>query len=1264
MIVEQPGGPRDPLRQAIDIHTRADEAACLAALLGRLELDPAALERIDATARGLVTEVRGARHRPGGIDAFLQEYGLSTQEGVMLMCIAEALLRVPDNATQERLIRDKIAPADWDRHLGHSRSLFVNASTLALMLTGRVVGLRRFAGTSPGALVGRLVARLGEPVVREAVGQAMKILGRQFVMGRTIDEALERARAMEARGYGYSYDMLGEAARTAADAERYFQAYRTAIAAIGEAAGGRGPVDGPGISIKLSALHPRYEPAQRTRVMDELLPRLEALARAAAAADIGLNIDAEEADRLDLSLDLIEAVSAHPDLAGWDGFGVVVQAYQKRAPFVLDWLEDMARRHRRRLMVRLVKGAYWDSEIKRAQELGLDGYPVFTRKPSTDVSYLACARQMLGKEQLFYPQFATHNAHTIAAVLEFAGPARGFEFQRLHGMGEALYREIVEEDRYGVSCRIYAPVGRHEDLLAYLVRRLLENGANSSFVNRLQDDRLPIDEIIADPIAEVRARGGRPHPRIPQPRAITWPERATAKGLDLASPGTHEELREAMLAAEALPWQAGPIVEGTMARDGLRPVHSPADGKRTIGEARDTSPAELDRALAVAERGATGWAAVPVDERSRCLERAAELMEERLPTLMTIAVREAGKTIPDALAEVREAVDFLRYYAARARIDMGRPLRLRGAAAGREVELKGGGVFACISPWNFPLAIFTGQIAAALAAGNAVLAKPAEQTPLIAAAGTAILLESGIPPAALQLLPGDGPSVGAPLVADPRIAGVCFTGSTEVARSISRALAGRGGPPAVLVAETGGLNAMIVDSTALPEQVTRDVLVSAFQSAGQRCSALRLLCLQTDIAEPMLEMIAGAMDELQVGDPALLATDIGPVIDAEARSMLEAHKKRMLGEARPIKRLKPGPGTGAGTFVLPAAFEIDWIDRLGREVFGPILHVVRFRAEDLDRLVGAINASGYGLTMGLHTRIDATRDRVAARARVGNIYVNRNQIGALVGIQPFGGMGLSGTGPKAGGPGYLARFMREAPDAASEPPKVSPGLSRASIEAAFAAPEPEPAGLEARARALEAVAAKLGEPAAATLRFLAAEARDLLDEPTMLPGPTGEDDSLAYEPRGTFACVAADPAALAGQLAAALVTGNRVIAVGPAAPEIARAFRSAGLPAGLVVPIEGGEDATLEDLARDRRIDGLALAGPAELGCRLAAALAEAEGPIRPLVPWSPQAGAFGAPSPGSPHFLHRFLTEKTVSVDTTASGGNASLLALGGEAG
>ena len=792
MIFSDPPAALDPLRQAIDDHYRADEASCVTALLDQLALDDEARRRIDGVARDLVTVVRGQRHRPGGIDAFLQEYGLSTQEGVMLMCIAEALLRVPDNDTQERLIRDKIALADWDKHLGHSRSLFVNASTVALMLTGRVVGLGRFKGSSAGALVGRLVARLGEPVVREAVGQAMKILGRQFVMGRTIDGALDRAKAMEAKGYGYSYDMLGEAARTAKDAERYFNAYKSAIGRIGEAAAKRGPEQGPGISVKLSALHPRYELAQQARVMDELLPRLQALARLAAGHDIGFNIDAEEADRLDLSLELIEAVANDPALGDWRGFGIVVQAYQKRAPFVIDWLEDLARRSGRRLMIRLVKGAYWDSEIKRAQELALDGYPVFTRKPSTDVSYLACAKKLLHKEQLFYPQFATHNAHTIAAVLEFAGNSRAFEFQRLHGMGEVLYQAIVESDRFGVGCRIYAPVGQHEDLLAYLVRRLLENGANSSFVNRLQDDRLPIEEIIEDPIGTARAYHGRPHPRIPAARQITMPEREAGRGLDLSSPGTLATLRETMLGGRGRRLagrshhrrphghrraRAAPLAQRP------RPDHRPRP--------RDTTPDEIERALDLAEQAAAAWAATPVDDRAACLERAADLMEQRLPRLMAICTAEAGKTLADGVAEVREAVDFCRYYAARARADMGRPIPLRGAHAGQSIELTGGGVFVCISPWNFPLAIFMGQITAALAAGNAVIAKPAEQAPLIAAAGAAILHEAGIPPDVLHLLPGDGAKVGAALVADQRIAGVCFTGSTEVARAINRQLARR-----------------------------------------------------------------------------------------------------------------------------------------------------------------------------------------------------------------------------------------------------------------------------------------------------------------------------------------------------------------------------------------------------------------------------------------------------------------------------------------
>jgi len=1263
MIFEQAPAEPTPLRAAIDAHYRADETECVRALLAELQLDPEAQGRIDATARSLVESVRGQRHRSGGIDAFLQEYGLSTHEGVMLMCIAEALLRVPDNDTQERLIRDKLAPADWDKHFGHSRSLFVNASTLALMLTGRVVGLGRLpVASSPGAVIGRLVARLGEPVVREAVGQAMKILGRQFVMGRTIESALERAKGAEAKGYTYSYDMLGEAARTAADAERYFDAYQTAIARIGAAAGGRGPVEGPGISVKLSALHPRFELAQKGRVMDELLPRLEALAQQAAEHDIGFNLDAEEADRLDLFLDLVEAVASNPKLRGWDGFGFVVQSYLKRAPFVIDWLLDLARRSERRLMVRLVKGAYWDSEIKRAQEQALDGYPVFTRKASTDVSFLACAKKLLHQD-LVYPQFATHNAQTIASVLEYAGNSRAFEFQRLHGMGEALYQAIVEDGRFGVGCRIYAPVGQHEDLLAYLVRRLLENGSNSSFVNRLQDDRLPIDEIIEDPIVRTRASGGRPHPKIPPPRHILMPERPMARGLDLTSPGTLAALRERMIEADGRTATAGPIIAGKEVVDDLRPVRSPADRERIVGESRDATADEIERALALAEKASGAWAARPVDERAACLERAADLMEARIAELMTLCTREAGKTLADGVAEVREAVDFCRYYAARARAEMGRPLTLRGPHAGETVELEGGGVFVCISPWNFPLAIFTGQITAALVAGNAVIAKPAEQTSLIAAAGTRILHEAGVPEDVLHLLPGDGATVGAALVADRRIAGVCFTGSTEVARLINRQLAERTDRIPVLVAETGGLNAMIVDSTALPEQVTRDVLISAFQSAGQRCSALRVLFLQSDVADRMLDMIEGAMDELVVGDPALLSTDVGPVIDAEAEAMLDAHKKRMLGEARLIKASRLGPGTSRGSFVAPAAFELEQLDQLEREVFGPILHVVRYKADELDDVVEQINATGYGLTLGIHTRIDETWQRVAARARVGNIYVNRNQIGALVGIQPFGGMGLSGTGPKAGGPHYLHRFvaMRNGSETAWSltETRIDLGAVAAAVHKALRRDVPD---LETRARILEQVATSTGGAAADYLRFFAAEAPDLLDAALPLPGPTGERDQLGLERRGIFACIAEDGDVLTAQTAAAFVTGNRVLVIGPEARSVVARFKAAGLEDGVLGAILPVGSDSLDDLAASPAIDGIAIAAPTATIARIAEALAATDGPIRPIIPWSPKGNGIGSTAAGTPHYLHRFLTEKTISNDTTASGGNASLLAIGGE--
>jgi len=1027
LVFASPPPPEAPLRAAIRDAHRLDETEADARILAAAEIPADSRDRIAATARRLVVAVRRERLGRGGLDAFLQEYALSSPEGVALMCLAEALLRIPDSETVDRLIRDKIASADWQRHLGHSGSLFVNASTWALMLTGRLLRSESPGGDADlGSILRRFIARSGEPVWRQAVTAAMRILADQFIMGRTIEEALGRARGAERHGYRHSFDMLGEAARTMEDAERYHGAYRRAIAAIGKAASGRAIEAAPGISVKLSALHPRYEMAQRERVMRELLPSLLALARDARALGIGFTIDAEEADRLELSLDLIEALALAPDLAGWDGLGLALQAYQTRALAVVDWLGELASRARRRLMLRLVKGAYWDSEIKRAQERGLESYPVFTRKVATDVSYLACARRMLDAGAAFYPQFATHNAHTLAAILELAGERVDWEFQRLHGMGEALYGEIVGPDKMDRPCRVYAPVGSHEDLLAYLVRRLLENGANTSFVNRIVDEREPIDDIVADPIAQLARLPAKPHPRIPLPRDLFQPVRRNSQGLDLAEPRVLGVLRGELGEALRRPCHAGPIVGGIELAVSGDPVWDPSDRRRRVGTVANAPPQAVEEALARAVRAAPSWNHTPAEARAAALEHAADLYERDRAKLMALIIREGGRTIPAALSEVREAADFLRYYAARARADFAIPERLPGPTGERnELALHGRGVFACISPWNFPLAIFTGQIAAALAAGNAVIAKPAEQTPLVAAAAVRLLLSAGIPADALHLLPGPGESIGGALVADPRIAGIAFTGSTETARAIALALAQRSGPIVPLIAETGGQNAMIVDSSALAEQVIADVVMSAFDSAGQRCSALRLLYLQEDIADRILAMLGGAMAELQIGDPALLATDIGPVIDNEARQALERHAARMAREGRLIHKCRLPPGTGHGSFFAPRAFEIDSASRLEREVFGPILHVIRWPADRFDAVLDEIAATGYALTLGIHSRIDDTARHILDRLGIGNSYVNRNMIGAVVGAQPFGGERLSGTGPKAGGPRYLHRFATE-----------------------------------------------------------------------------------------------------------------------------------------------------------------------------------------------------------------------------------------------
>ncbi len=962
----------DPSHAPLHRMAATEESVLVEALAAAIPLAPPQRDRIMAAARTLVEGAR--RHRPhlADLDGFLAEYGLATREGVVLMCLAEALLRIPDTETVDRLIRDKIGSAHWEEHLGHSPSAFVNASTWALMLGGRLLHGDEI---SPHGLM----ERLGETVVRQALIAAMGILGRQFVMGRTIAEALDHSRGWEAKGYGHSYDMLGEAARTKAAAKAYLAAYAGAIAAVGKASGGRGPVDGSGISVKLSALHPRYEMAQRQRVLAELTPRLIELCRLAKSVNIGLTVDAEEIDRLDLSLDVIAATLADPSLAGWDGFGLAVQAYQKRAKPLIGWLVELARGQNRRLMVRLVKGAYWDGEIKRAQERGLgSGFPVFTRKSATDISYLACAAGLLAAGDAVYPQFATHNAHTMAAVRELAGSRTDWEFQRLHGMGEALYYQIVPH----IACRTYAPVGSHEDLLPYLVRRLLENGANTSFVNRLADASLPPEQVVADPLT-VSAKPSS----IALPRALFAPRR-NSTGLDLANPLVLAALDMALDVAERQPI----------------PVMAEADMAAAMADATAAFPA---------------WDRLGGDGRAAMLEGAADLFEAARPDLMRLAIREAGKTIPDAVAEIREAVDFLRFYAAEARKHYSTPTRLPGPVGEvNELTLHGRGVFACISPWNFPLAIFTGQVAAALAAGNTVLAKPAEQTPLMAAEAVRLLHLAGIPPQVLHLLPG-GPEMGEALVAHPAIAGVAFTGSTETAHAIHRRLAAKDGPIVPLIAETGGINAMIVDSSALTEQVVGDIIDSAFRSAGQRCSALRVLFIQREAWSRLEPMLAGAVAELAVGDPGLLATDIGPVIDAEALARLNVHADNLDRCGRLVARASCPPD---GLFFAPRAYEIKDMAPLEREVFGPLLHVIAWDSSALDQVIAAVNATGFGLTLGIHSRIDSVIRHIADRVRVGNVYVNRSMIGAVVGSQPFGGLGLSGTGPKAGGPHALPRY--------------------------------------------------------------------------------------------------------------------------------------------------------------------------------------------------------------------------------------------------
>ena len=1220
------GGDADGLnamRGLIRDNTLAPEADLAPRLVSLISLPQAARDRAQARAADFVEMARANAARSGLIDKFLQEYGLSTAEGVTLMRLAEALLRTPDATTANALIEDKIEAGDWAAHKGKSPFPLVNFSTRALMLTAAWLDdkeakdpLRRMAKATKDAL-----DRLGEPVIRASVAQAMRVMGEHFVLGETIDEAMKRGRRFEENGYRFSFDMLGEAAHTADDAERYFRDYETAIRAIAKHSTSDRVADNPGISVKLSALHPRYEYGKKDRVLEELGARAATLARQAKVANMGFNIDAEEADRLDLSLDIIAQLMRDPSLAGWRGFGVVVQAYQRRATFALDWLAAFARETGHRVMVRLVKGAYWDAEIKRAQVMGLESYPVYTRKILTDLSYIACARKILSSTDVFYPQFATHNALTATTVMEMAGAYEDYEFQRLHGMGEALHDSLIEN---GARSRIYAPVGGHKELLPYLVRRLLENGANSSFVNQLIDPELSIDDIVADPLEEVAALSEIANPNIPAPRDHLG-GRLAAKGWDETDPDTVRQLSASLPSVERL-WRAAPLVNGRTIDRTETAARSPAFEDRQIGTVANGAVEDIDAACSAAAVFAPAWKDTPAEQRADLLREAAANLEDRGAFFMTIAVLEAGKTWPDAIAEVREAVDFLRYYADEAETLDGEPL----------------GVVACISPWNFPLAIFLGQVSAALAAGNCVVCKPAEQTPIIAYEAVKLLHEAGVPAAALHFIPGDGSTVGATIIADKRVNGVVFTGSTATAKAIKKTLVQTGRHDASLIAETGGINAMIIDSTALLEQAVADTVASAFQSAGQRCSACRVVCVQEDVFDRFEEMLAGAIAELRVGDPGKFKTDVGPVIDVEAKENIGRHLARLDSEARLIARA-PDIADADGTFIRPAAYEISAISDLKQEIFGPVLHVLRYSADRLIELVDSINALGYGLTMGVHTRVDETMDAIARRARIGNVYVNRNQIGAVVGVQPFGGEGLSGTGPKAGGPHYLHALVKR--EMSTEKKQILPGDDGMGDEATSFLEQAQ----ETYAQWLRSDRPTIIKNVLASLETISDKARQtilsiaaLAARNEELPGPTGEANTLKLRGRGVALCLG-DEHETAQQIMMSIAAGNLVVCPNSTqAAEVMSALKALPATEKLICTFDGASPGALllHDAVRlvvyDGDSDGRAL---------LEGLMLERPGAIIPIV------------STLDPAW--RYCVERTLTINTTAAGGDVRLLSL-----
>lgn len=1205
---------QSPLRQKITAAYRRPETECLKPLLEAATIDAQTKKNIADTARHLIETLR-AKYKGNGVEGLVHEYSLSSHEGVALMCLAEALLRIPDKATRDALIRDKVVGGDWKAHLGGGKSLFVNAATWGLIITGKLSAKIK-EGELSSSLTS-LIARCGEPVIRKGVDMAMRMMGEQFVRGETIEEALERSKPLEERGFRYSYDMLGEAATTAEDADRYYRDYETAIHAIGKASNGRGVYEGPGISIKLSALHPRYFRSQADRVMSELMPRVKQLAQLCKNYNIGLNIDAEEADRLELSLDIMDSLCFDKDLEEWNGIGFVVQAYGRRCPFVLDYLIDLARRSHHRLMVRLVKGAYWDAEIKRAQVDGLQSFPVYTRKVYTDVSYIANARKLLAAPDAVFPQFATHNAQTMATIYHLAGPDKytveQFEFQCLHGMGEPLYDEVVGKDKMQRPARLYAPVGTHETLLAYLVRRLLENGANSSFVNRITDHSISVDELIVDPVDVVRQMpiAGAQHDKIASPEDLFGKSRRNSDGFDLSNETTLARLTEEFVKSDDIKWRAEP--DGTKKNAKSRPVLNPGDHRDQVGEVVEVDEKTAVKMVATAQKAAQSWAKLAPQKRAEILEKAADLMQSRMPVLLALAAREAGKSIPNSIAEVREAIDFLRFYAG----------EVRRTFKGDEEPL---GPIICISPWNFPLSIFIGQLSAALVAGNPVLAKPAEETPLIAAEGVRILHEAGVPRDVLQLVPGDG-KIGAALVGAQETAGVMFTGSTDVARLIQAELANRvnkDGKPIPLIAETGGQNAMIVDSSALAEQVVGDVIASAFDSAGQRCSALRVLCLQEEVADRILDMLKGAMKELRLGRTDFIGTDIGAVITKEAKDNIETHIETMRAMGHKVTQLPLGNATENGTFVSPTIIELTSVDELKREIFGPVLHVIRYKRTEIDQLISAINATGYGLTFGLHTRLDDFVDHVSHRIRVGNIYINRNIIGAVVGSQPFGGRGLSGTGPKAGGSLYIGRLVKQAPEIGLPQP-----IMDNDVFAAFCT------WLDKNADADDAAFAK----------HLAKKSP--LGVTVSLPGPVGEDNTYALHSRGQILVFPETKSGLYRQIAYVLATGN--VAVIDAASKLQQSFFD--LPQAVANQIKW-----TENLDADGPYAGSIIEGEGARVLSLQKRIAKLSGAIV----LTQAATSAALKTQDMPYNIHFMVEEVSTSVNTAAAGGNASLMTIG----